>query len=98
MKKGFDLIEIMIVVVILGLLAAVAIPKFQEIDETLNSPIYVEGIVVLVDYGQVEIAPLGGGPTVPYKCSDTYNLSRYDHIKGIAQRDSLVEFEVIDDE
>jgi len=35
-KKGFTLIEIMIVIIILGIIAAIAIPKFAELREKKN--------------------------------------------------------------
>ncbi len=51
-KKGFTLVEIMIVVVIIGLLAAMAIPAFNKVREESRAKTVLNNLRILVGGAQ----------------------------------------------
>lgn len=51
-KKGFTLVEIMIVVVIIGLLAAMAIPAFNKVRENAREKAIVNNLRQIASAGQ----------------------------------------------
>lgn len=58
-KKGFTLVEIMIVVVIIGLLAAMAIPAFQQVREQSRQKTVVNNLRQVAAAGQQYILEEG---------------------------------------
>ncbi|WP_269543048.1 type II secretion system protein [Cerasicoccus fimbriatus] len=58
-KKGFTLVEIMIVVVIIGLLAAMAIPAFQKVREQSREKAITNNLRQIASAGQQYILEEG---------------------------------------
>ena len=65
-KKGFTLVEIMIVVVIIGLLAAMAVPAFQKVRETSQTKTITNNLRQLASASQQYFLEFGSATTVAY--------------------------------
>jgi prepilin-type N-terminal cleavage/methylation domain-containing protein len=55
MKKGFTLIELMIIVAIIGILVAIAIPKFSDLFGQAKIKTYYKELIELKPYSQSEL-------------------------------------------
>lgn len=63
-RKGFTLVEIMIVVAIIGLLAAIAIPNFVKARETAQTNACIANLKQIEGAQQVALLDGAGGATV----------------------------------
>jgi type IV pilus assembly protein PilA len=87
-KKGFTLVEIMIVVVIIGLLAAMAIPAFSKVRKNANAK------AVLNDARQIASAAqqlLMQNPSFPQNFVITYNANTGAIVSNVANMTSQIQ-------
>jgi MSHA pilin protein MshA len=63
MEKGFTLIELVIVMVVLGILAAVAVPKFQSLSTEAGDAAKAGGVSSVASAMAIEAAKSKGAPT-----------------------------------
>lgn len=82
-KKGFTLVEIMIVVVIIGLLAAMAIPAFNKVREQSREKAITNNLRQIASAGQQYILE-EGAVTVAY---ETLEGDYYSTIAPVAGED-----------
>ncbi|MEM8868376.1 MAG: prepilin-type N-terminal cleavage/methylation domain-containing protein [Verrucomicrobiota bacterium] len=71
-KKGFTLVEIMIVVVIIGLLAAMAIPAFSKVREQSREKAITNNLRQVASAGQQYLLEEGDSTVAYASLSGTY--------------------------
>lgn len=64
-RKGFTLVEIMIAVVIIGLLAAMAIPAFSKVNQSSKAKTCVNNLRQIAGAKDQYFLEYGGEPNVP---------------------------------
>jgi type IV pilus assembly protein PilA len=83
-KKGFTLVEIMIVVVIIGLLAAMAIPAFQKVRTTSQDKTITNNLRQLNAAAQQYFLEATNGVTV-VATADLVGTETHKYIKSVQQ-------------
>ena len=65
-QKGFTIIELVVVIVILGILAAVAFPKFQDLSGSAKTAVLNAGVAAFKSAAVITYAKNGGGTAVTF--------------------------------
>lgn len=77
MRKGFTLIELMIVVIIIGILAAIAIPKYVDVTKKAEAARVISDFRVILAAVQMCLAETGEYPPDYYPGGVPYMLRPY---------------------
>lgn len=93
-KQGFTLVEIMIVVLIIGLLAAIAIPNFIKARKTTQMNACIDNMRVIE--GAVEQAKMEGDNDITYP-DDLVGTDKYIKVEPKCPIDKTISYELEND-
>jgi type IV pilus assembly protein PilA len=88
-RKGFTLVEIMIVVVIIGLLAAMAVPAFNKVREEARRKAIINNLRQVASAGQQYILE-NGVTDVKYKDLEGVYFNTIDPVAGESYKNLTV--------
>ncbi len=77
MKKGFTLIELMIVVVIIGILAAISIPKYNDVTTNAKAATVIADTRVILHAAQMFLSEEGMYPPDGYWAEIPAGMEKY---------------------
>ena len=89
-KQGFTLVEIMIVVLIIGLLAAIAIPNFIKARKTTQMNACIDNLRAIE--GAIEQALMSGTPAASLNDAALFGADAYIKVKPVCPSNKTADY------